>query len=578
MFLNFILLYRNHSLHRSYLHTPASRSVIGRQPSRLSWRAEATPAKANRDETKKRLTSTGGTPVFRSLGVLAFALMAITQTELLARDRPVDQSSDHPWPKATRAEGAARISIPANFKNASRSAVVTRNDTKEIVATNSAPPSAPWWTIFRDLALDRLEKDALASNQDLQQALARVTEAREQARASAADFFPHLNAPLRASRQRTTNTGPISRSRIIGSGFFPTTGAADVPSSFAGQALSTTYNDFQAPLSLSYELDVFGRIRHNYGQARASAQANEADRRAVELSLTAEVATDYFALRALDAEAGVLRRTFRLRSDAVQLQHQRLEAGTASKLDLSRAEVELANTEADLTDVMRERAELENTLAALCGEVASDFKVSPRPLGESAPPEIPATIPAALLTQRPDLVEAERRLAAASEGIRVARAELLPTFNIQGNYGYESAQFNQLFENQSHVWSAVAAVNVPIFEGGRNIANLKAARARRDEAFAAYQQTALTAFKETENALVDLRARAQQASARERAVASANNVLDGSQQRYLEGAVNYFEVIDAQRLLLGAELASIQTLNARYAATVSLVHALGGAF
>jgi multidrug efflux system outer membrane protein len=250
----------------------------------------------------------------------------------------------------------------------------------------------------------------------------------------------------------------------------------------------------------------------------------------------------------------------------------------ASKLDYDRAEVELDNTDADLNDAIRQRAEMENALAAVCGRAASDFRIPPNPLGNIPPPTAPAGVPSSLLTQRPDLIEADRRLAAAKESIGAARADLFPTVNIQGNLGYESAQFDQLFEDRSHIWSVTAGVNVPIFEGGRNAANLKAAKARRDEAFAAYQQTAVTAFKEAENALIDLRQRISQSDARERAVANSKLVLDGSEQRYLEGAVNYFEVIDAERLFLNAQLSRVQTMNARYAATVDLVRAFGGAF
>jgi multidrug efflux system outer membrane protein len=176
------------------------------------------------------------------------------------------------------------------------------------------------------------------------------------------------------------------------------------------------------------------------------------------------------------------------------------------------------------------------------------------------------------------LMQAERRLAAASEGIRAARADFFPTVNIQGNYGYESAQFDQLFEDRSHAWSVTAGVSIPIFEGGRNEANLRAARARRNEAFAAYQQTAVTAFKEAETALIDLQQRISQSDARARAVSNSKLVLEGSEKRYLEGAIDYFEVIDAQRLYLNAELSRVQTLNARYAATIDLIHALGGSY
>jgi outer membrane protein, multidrug efflux system len=513
---------------------------------------------------------------------LLLTAMAIPLT-LSGADVPLEYAPDSPWPKAMRASDAPAVSVPAHFKDGEGN----RGDAARVIAGASQGNAArAWWTVFRDPTLNALENDAMAANQDLQQALARVTEARMQARAAAADFFPHLRAPLNAVRQRTTDTGPLVSARIEGTGasalFGSLAGAGgksiSSTSTFSSQEASATYNDFQAPLQLSYELDFFGRIRHTYGQARANAQASDAERRAVELRLSAEVATDYFALRALDSEVEVYHSTVDLRLQAAHLQQKRLDAGMASKLDYERAEVELDNTDADLNDAIRERAEMENALAALCGHAASSFRIPSNPLGNIPPPAVPAGVPSALLTQRPDLIEAERRLAAASEGIGAARADLFPTVNIQGNYGYESAQFGQIFEDRSHIWSVTAGVSVPIFEGGRNAANLKAAKARRDEAFASYQQTAVTAFKEAENAMIDLRQRIAQSDVRERAVSNSKLVLDGSQQRYLEGAVNYFEVIDAERLFLNAELSRVQTMNARYAATVDLVRAFGGRF
>jgi multidrug efflux system outer membrane protein len=523
-------------------------------------------------------------PGVREVAAAATLLAAIAiPVTTSGADAPLEHAPDSPWPKAMRASGAPAVAVPAHFKGGGENRGGAGGDAERVITgASQGNASRAWWTVFRDPTLSALENDALTANQDLQQALARVTEARLQARAAAADFFPHLRAPLSGERLRTTDTGPLVSARIEGTGaaalFGGAVGSKGTIPSFSSQETSTTYNDFQAPLQLSYELDFFGRIRHTYGQARASAQATDAERRAVELRVSAEVATDYFALRALDSEVEVFHRTVDLRLQAAHLQQKRLDAGMASKLDYSRAEVELDNTDADLNDAIRERAEMENALAALCGHAASDFRIPSNPLGNIPPPAVPEGVPSALLTQRPDIIEAERRVAAASEGIGAARADLFPTVNIQGNYGYESAQFGQLFEDRSHIWSVTAGVSVPIFEGGRNEANLRAARARRDEAFAAYQQTAVTAFKEAENALIDLRQRISQSDTRERAVANSKLVLDGSEQRYLEGAVDYFEVIDAQRLFLNAELSRVQTMNARYAATVDLVRAFGGKF
>jgi multidrug efflux system outer membrane protein len=217
---------------------------------------------------------------------------------------------------------------------------------------------------------------------------------------------------------------------------------------------------------LSYEVDIFGRIRHQYGSARASYQAARADQKAVELSLTGEVAYNYFGLRSLDSQVAVLQKAVGLRQEAVKLNQERVTAGLANDVDLSRARVELDNTQADLDDTIRMRAETENNLAALCGLPASDFHITPKRLENLSVPLIPAGVPSELLVQRPDLIEAQYRVASASEQIGVARAAMLPTFNIQGQAGYESAKFNRLVEDQSHTWEVTGSVSVPIFEGG----------------------------------------------------------------------------------------------------------------
>jgi multidrug efflux system outer membrane protein len=465
------------------------------------------------------------------------------------------------------------IVLPSRFKedNAQSSGTVTRS-------SFSSDDNTPWWHIFHDGALETLELEAITANQDLRQSIARVMEARAEARIAAASFFPALNLPLQATRQRTTNTGPVISSRLVGNASALTGASSSSSAVFDAQALSAEYNDFDAELSLSYEVDVFGRIRDTYGQAAANARASAVDRQAIQLSLTSQVAANYFSLRALDSEVAILQRTARLRADAVQIQQERVKAGNANDMDLSRAQLELANTEADLSDAIQRRAESENDLAVLCGQPASDFHIAPKPLDEIHPPALPVAIPAQLLTQRPDLIEARLRLVASNEGVGAARAELFPTFNIAANYGYESAEFGQLLENQSREWSITGGVSIPIFEGGRNAAKFKAARAQRDEAFGDYQQTALTAFEEAENALSALRERASEAADRARATESAGRVLEASQESYQEGAIDYFEVIDAQRELLNAQVSQVQTLNTRYAATIDLIRAMGGCY
>ncbi len=464
---------------------------------------------------------------------------------------------------------------PARYKNAAAAPVPMHY---------AAPTDGAWWHIFRDAALDKLESAASGANQDLRQAVARIDEARQQTRTAAAGYLPTVESNLGYSRVRTTNSNPDGRAELVGNAgaftsFFgaggTTTGKAGNPS-FTSRGLSATYNDYQAPLTVSYELDVFGRVRHAYASARAAGQAAEADRQAVALGLSAEVAMTYFQLRALDSQVAVLRQGVDLRADAVRLSQERVTGGVAGPLDLSRARVELDNTRADLDEALRQRAATENDLAALCGQSASEFRLPVRGLEDVPPPTVPPGVPMLLLSRRPDLREAERRLAAANEDIGVARAQFLPTFNIQGNAGLRAAYGSELFEAGSRELSVMGQVHIPIFEGGRNLADLRAARARRDAALASYRGTAITAYKEVETALSDLRQRAAQAEERRRAVTDAGQVLGFSQKRYIEGATNYFDVVDAQRSQLGAQLNGVQTLAARFDATVTLVRAIGG--
>jgi multidrug efflux system outer membrane protein len=476
--------------------------------------------------------------------------------------------------QAAPPDGQANVQPPARFKNA------PATSGRAAAAVPRAVDAAAWWHIFHDPNLDHLETEALQANQDLAQSVSRIEEARQQARNAAADFFPHLAIDPSAERLRTTNTGPVQKAELVGSlgPFAALTGGAGggAPLSFASRGVSVTYDDFRAPLSVSYEIDVFGRIRHQYAGAHANFLAAQADQRAVQLSLAAEVASDYFQLRALDSQVAVLRRTLSLRQSSLHLNQERVNGGVAGPLDVARAREVLDETQADLDEAVRERAETENVLAALCGQVASDFRLAPDPLEDVQPPDVPPGIPADLLAHRPDLAEAGRRVDAASEEIGVARARLLPTFSIRADAGFESADQEHLFDAQSRAMSVLGKIDIPIFEGGRNIAGLREARARRDEAVAQYRGTALSAFREVETALSDVRQRILQADARRRAIADSNEVLELSQKRYLAGAVDYFDVVDAQRSLLGSELSNVQTLDGRFSATVALIRAIGG--
>ncbi|HEY5036392.1 MAG TPA: efflux transporter outer membrane subunit, partial [Chthoniobacterales bacterium] len=463
-----------------------------------------------------------------------------------------------------RGAPAAEKSAPAHYKNADQRSNKFQRGGKE--------SSDNWWTIFRDPALDRLEADALNANQDLRVAAARIAEGRAQSRAAAADFFPKIDLDAQAERMRNSNNLPYQKGKLIGSNPFGGGGGSPV---ITNQPLTTTQNDFRVPAELNWEVDLFGRVRHQYAAARAQAQALDDDYRAMQLSVTANVATAYFTLRALDSELGVLGRTVKTREGTFKIAQERLQAGLTSDLDVARAQTDLAATQAAGFSVQRARAEMENALGTLLGEAASDFRFPPRPL-TGAVPRIPAGLPSDLLERRPDIAAAERQLAAENERVGVATADFFPRLPLTGAGGFESADFGLLFNPESRFWQIGPSLTIPIFEGGRNVANLEAAKARYEQALGRYRQQLLVGFQEVENALVDLRSISGEAEAQGRAVAAAQRTLDLSQQQYQKGATNFLDVLDAERTLLQGQRAQTELLGQQMQATVQLIKALGG--
>jgi multidrug efflux system outer membrane protein len=474
---------------------------------------------------------------------------------------------------------AAEKAAPAKFKNA------TAGGQWKVAEPLDDKAGGQWWTVFHDGTLDGLIQQGLAKNQDLRVAVARIAESRAAARVAAADFYPQVTLNPSATRQRTSNTDAIQRAALVGPNPLAggasgaASGSGGSPTALAEQPLSSTFNLFRAPLMANWELDLFGRVRRSSEAARATAQAAKADYQNMALSVSANVAVSYFTLRSLDAEGAVLERTIAARRESLRLAEERLQAGLINELDVTRARADVATDEASLYALHRTRGEMENALATLLGEPASDLKVGAHPLraGDS-PPRIPAGLPSDLLERRPDVASAERQLAAANASIGVAKAAFFPRITLSGAAGFESANIVQLFNWESRVWQAGADAAQPLFEGGRNVANLGAARARYEEAVGAYRGRVLTAFQEVENALNDLRMLAHQAEAQERAVAAARRALELSQQQYAHGSIGFLDVLDAERTLLANERVSTQVLGQRMQATVQLIKALGGAW
>jgi NodT family efflux transporter outer membrane factor (OMF) lipoprotein len=414
-------------------------------------------------------------------------------------------------------------------------------------------PKGSWWEIFGDTNLNNLESQALQANQGLKAAVARVDQARATARVARADLLPSLNLDPSFNRQRYS---PNQQ---------PNYGAL-------------TASTWQAPLDLSYEIDLWGRVRRGFESARADAQASLASFSTVLLTLQSDVAQNYFRLQALDAEIATVDGTVDLRKEQVRLVRSRFHGGIGNDLDIARAETELATTEAEAASLAQSRAELEDAIAILVGSNPSQFHLAAVVPGNWNPPspEIPAGLPSDLLERRPDVATAERQLASANARIGVAKAAFFPVLTLTGSGGYLSADADSLFNWSSRTWSIGPSISLPIFAGGRNKAGYQRSKSVFEESVANYRQQVLVAFGEVEDSLSGIRHLADQASAQQRAVTNARRAADLATDRYRSGIVSYIEVVDAEREALQAERDNAQLAGQRLIAAVQLIKALGG--
>ena len=421
----------------------------------------------------------------------------------------------------------------------------------------SATPSdgfarGAWWKIYGEAALNDLETRALAANQDLRAAVARVDEAWAAVGLARSAYFPSLELSPSIARERTSKT-------------------TDNP---LPKAESTTY---RGALGATWEIDLFGRIRRQNESARADAAASAAALESVRLALTADVAANYFSLRGLTAESTLVGNGVGLRRDVLKLINSRRTLGAATDFDVARAETELASTEAEAAALANRRSALQNALAVLVGEPASGFELAPLSgLQANEPPRVPAGLPSQLLERRPDVAAAERALASANARIGVAQAAFFPAISLTGGAGGASGDLDRLFNADSRIWSVGPSLYLPIFQGGRNRANLARSRAAYDEAVAVFRQRVLVAFREVQDALTATQLLAEQSTAQERALASARHAGELAQKRYDSGYVNLLEVIDAQRTVLATERASAQLAAQRLNTSVALIKAVGG--
>jgi NodT family efflux transporter outer membrane factor (OMF) lipoprotein len=410
-----------------------------------------------------------------------------------------------------------------------------------------------WWEIFGDSELNKLEGQIAGSNENLKVAEARFREARAAIRFNRASEFPTISTAPSASYVKSSDFSPNFPSRVEQSG----------------------KGDFVLPFDLSYELDLWGRVRRSVAAAREEAQATAADYETAKLSLQAELAMDYFELRSADAQKQLLDDTVKAYTNNVQLTLNRFKGGVAPKADVAQAQTQLDTTRVQDTDVTVQRAEFEHAIAILIGKPPAEFSLATAPLNYQ-PPTTPIGLPSELLQRRPDIAAAERRVAEANQQIGIARAAYFPTVNLDGTAGFAGSQGSNWFSWPSGFWAVGPALAETLFDAGRRRATSESARANFDAAVASYRQTSLTAFQEVEDNVAALRILENETQQQQQAVASSQESLQLFTNRYKGGVDTYLQVITAQTIELANERNAIDILRRRLDASVLLIKALGG--
>jgi len=417
----------------------------------------------------------------------------------------------------------------------------------------SAPAEAQargeWWKAFADPILDDLVERAGRANTSIQVAAARLAQARALARSAEADRLPQVG---------------IGANAIRGDGLSTVNAPAGNPR-----------NVFSLAGNVSYEADVFGRLAQASRAAELDARSREALLQSARLIAQADTAQAYLALRAIDTERALVRRTLVAYRGTLELTERRWRAGDVAELDVARARTEVAATESEVLALDRRRAELEHAIAVLVGEVASRFSIADVEW-TTALPTIPPGVPSDVLARRPDVSAAEEAMFAAQQRVGVAKSAWLPGITLTGAGGQASSELSDLFKWSSRAWIVGALFSLPVFDGGKRESGVLYASGEMDAAIARYREQVLVAFRDVEDQLAALRLLSDQADAQDRAVQSAARTTALSDSRYRNGFVSQLELLDAQRSELRNRRAALQVKSAQYQATVGLVRALGG--
>ncbi|SAK85697.1 RND transporter [Caballeronia calidae] len=434
------------------------------------------------------------------------------------------------------------VAVPAHFASAPGWSVASPSDQQA---------RGPWWTLFQDPTLDALEARVDVSNQTLKKAVSQLQQARAMVDYQRAGFWPTISTSLSQNRTRTS-------------------------ANLEGKSLAgKTVPDYAVGLSASWEPDLFGRIHDATLNAQANADASAADVEAVRLSVTSQLAIDYFNLRSLDTQKKLLDDSIDAYSAALKLLDQQLANGAIDASAVAQAQTQLESTRTQATETASQRSQLEHAIATLVGQPASTFSIAPV-VQQFAVPAIPVALPSQLLERRPDVAAAERRVFAANAQIGVARAAYFPSLVLGANVGLESTFFAPWLTAPSLFWSLGPQLAATIFDGGRRSAMLADARAQYEGAAADYRQTVLTSFQQVEDDLTALTALADEARSQRRASDAAALSLKLTNNRFQAGAVSYLDVVTAQTIALSNERIADQIDARRAISSVGLLVALGG--
>lgn len=412
----------------------------------------------------------------------------------------------------------------------------------------------PWWEVMKDPVLQKMVREALANNLDLRTATARVAEARAQYGVAKSYLFPQVGI----------------------SGGYTAEQASRLSEPPQGTQLKKTYQNYSAAIPVSWEIDLFGRIRRDKEAAFAAYLATEQGRRAAVLTLVGDVASTYILIRELDLQLEVAKRTVATNDETVRFYEKRLQGGVSNRLELDRAVANRARTAAAMPLIERQIAIAENALSLLLGRPPAPIERGEMLSDAHVPPQVPVGLPAALLERRPDVLAAEQQLVAANANVGAAKALFFPTISLTGLLGTVSSEFSNLLKADANVWQVSPSLFAPIFQGGRIRRNYEASQARYDQLAAQYQKAALNSYREVANALASVRGYGKSRIELEDGVESLRDAAALARSRYDAGLANYLEILNADQQLFDQELQLAEARGEELRAYVELYRALGG--